>query len=136
MKANVITALESDTAFFAACKMVEHKIGCLIVCRDKKPVGVVTDTDLIRKVICEKTSSFESELKDLMSSPVIAVHPLMPIDEAAELMDSKDVKRLAVVDSASGDLVGIISAKDLIAAENNMIKVLNSYLDSMHTDKA
>jgi len=135
MTADVITALESDTAFSAACKMVEHNIGCLVVCAGKKPVGIVTDTDLIKRVICEKTSSFETELREFMSSPVVSAHPLMLIDEVAELMQKNNIKRLPVVDSSSGELVGIVSAKDLIAAEKNMITVLHNYLDSMRKGK-
>ena len=135
MKTGVVTALESDTAFTAACKMVEHKIGCLVVCREGKPVGIVTDTDLIKKIICEKAISFDTQIADFMSSPVISTHPFVSVEEVADLMESNDIKRIAVVDSSSGELKGIVSAKDLIATETKMIKLLSSYLDSMKEDE-
>jgi CBS domain-containing protein len=134
MRSPVIVAEETDTAFSVACKMVQHKIGCLVVCRDKKPIGILTDTDLIKTVICEKTSSFSTEVKDFMSSPVISVHQLAPIDDVAELMDAKSIKRVAVV-NVLGELVGIVSAKDLIGAETKMIRVLENYLASTRKER-
>ncbi len=98
----------------AAEKMLEHKIGCIIITENSKPVGIVTKTDLLCRVIVANKDPKNTEIRSIMSTPLITIPKGKPILDAIREMRSKNVSRLVVTDN--GEIIGLVSETDLIKA--------------------
>ena len=111
MSRDVMTTTTSTLMDEAARIMGERHIGSLIVKEFGTPIGIVTERDLLTKVLAGRMNLRETIVKDVMSYPLIKVCPAMEIRGAAQTMIRRK-GRLAVFEC--GDLVGIITASDLI----------------------
>ena len=111
MSHNVVTTTPEALLVEVARIMGEKHIGSLIVLKYKTPVGIVTERDLLSKVLAFGDFLGDEKVKDVMSYPLFSVSFTSKIKEVARLMILKK-SRLAVFDS--GKLVGIITASDLI----------------------
>ncbi len=114
MKKKVILADSGQNVMKAANDMLDKDIGSLVVMQDGKPVGIVTETDIVRKVVASGVSSKLITLADIMTKHLVTIDKGKSIYEASRLMKQHSIKRLPVTD---GDkVVGIISSTDLIHA--------------------
>lgn len=111
MSQNVVTTTLEASLQEAARMMGENHIGSLVVMKYKTPVGIVTERDLLSKVITYGLFLRDQKVEKTMSYPLVGVSLTANIKEVAQLMISKK-SRLAVFDA--GTLVGIITASDLI----------------------
>jgi CBS domain-containing protein len=80
--------------------------------RTMRPVGVVTDRDIVVRCVAEGKNPLEAEAEDCMSSPVVTATPDADVQEAADLMQDHQLRRLPIVDEA-GALCGIVAQADL-----------------------
>jgi len=111
---NKVMAVEPHLTLKEAARIMSEKnIGSLVVIDNNKLVGIVTDHDII-----ENISNVNAKVRDIMSKNVVTVEAKESIDTAAEIMKSKKVRRLPVVEE--GKLVGIITATDLIAYSDEL----------------
>jgi tRNA nucleotidyltransferase (CCA-adding enzyme) len=101
----------TDLVKSALRRMIKKDIGCLIVVESGKPVGIITDRDVSRKV-AKTAKVLMRQVRTVMSRPLITVTPNTPIEKAAYLMVRYGIRRLPVIDS--GILVGLISERDLL----------------------
>jgi CBS domain-containing protein len=111
MSQNIVTTTPFITMDEAAKTMGERRIGSLIVIRESKPVGIVTERDLLSRVLALGLDPRTVIVERVMSSPLISINPSATIKEAAQTM-MKSKGRITVFDN--GKLVGIITASDLI----------------------
>jgi CBS domain-containing protein len=111
MSKDVITTSPETSLEDAAKLMGEKHIGSLIVMKYRTPVGIVTERDLLSKVLMYGLLLRDEKVEDVMSYPLAGVSPTTPLKEVAKTMTNKK-GRLAVFDA--GVLVGIITASDLI----------------------
>lgn len=118
----VITVEEDATVKKAADIMNKHEIGCLIVTKREKAVGIVTERDMLARVLAESRNPEKTKVKDIMSRPLVVANPDMDIDEAAKLMFKMKLKKLPVV--SNGKLVGLVTLTDLARFQPEIIKVL------------
>lgn len=123
MNPHVIVARSSVTIKEAAELMAQMRIGCLIVMDDDKLLGIVTESDIIGKVVAKNKDPERILLKEIMTGNIISISPDKNLDEAADIMVENKIKRLPVVDN--GKLVGIITATDMISFEPKMIETLS-----------
>jgi len=115
MTKDPVCCLAGDTAAHAARLMKEHDIGMLPIVENlekKKVVGLLTDRDLVRKVVAEGLDPAATTVDRAVSKPVIACSPDDGYDQALELMEKHKIKRVPVVDN-SGRVVGVISQSDV-----------------------
>jgi signal-transduction protein with cAMP-binding, CBS, and nucleotidyltransferase domain len=123
MSSPVITVWENDSTADAAGVMKEHDVGALIVLGgESQPVGIVTERDLVYRVIAEGRSPGEIKVKEVMSSPLMTVDPEAGLDKAMAMMSMKNVRRLGVV--YKGSLEGMISDKDIIRIMPALIEIV------------
>jgi CBS domain-containing protein len=125
MVENVITAKPDDSVGQVAELMNRHEIGCVIIVDNGKPVGVVTERDMIKRVLCRSkgfNGSEEEKIAEIMSKPLIEASPEMLAGDAAKLMLLKNIKKLPVVEK--GQLVGLVTLTDLIRSEG-VVEYLN-----------
>ena len=111
MSQNIITIAPEASLDDAARIMGEKHVGSLIVVKYSTPVGIVTERDLLSKVLALGLFLKDEKVEDVMSYPLAGVSFTAKIKEVAQLMISMK-SRLAVFDA--GTLVGIITASDLI----------------------
>jgi CBS domain-containing protein len=114
VKDEVQWILPDQTVRQAAELMAAHRLGWLPICGyDFKPVGVITDHDIVERVVAKGRASEETLVEDVMSTPAHAVAPDCSVDVAADVMARLQVSRLVVVD-ASGRLEGVITLAALL----------------------
>jgi CBS domain-containing protein len=118
----VITIDENSTVKEAAEVMNKFEIGCLIAVRKGKAMGIVTERDLLKRVVAEAKDATKAKVKDIMSSPLVVVEPSMDLEDAVKLMFQMKIKKLPVVDGKR--LVGLVTLTDIARFQPQMIKIL------------
>lgn len=113
MTSDVVCLDCSKTALDAAALMTERQIGSVVVKKDGRPFGIVTERDMVRGVSSkDKGVTFKDvKLEDLASRPLITAEPGLSLEEAAEIMSKNKIRKLPVV--GSGKLLGIVTITDL-----------------------
>lgn len=110
--------------------MAERSVGALIVMEGGRIAGVISERDYARKVILHGKSSHELEVRDIMTSKVITVHPGQSVEECMALMTEKRIRHLPVTEGER--LIGVISigdlVKEVIAEQRQTIQQLESYI--------
>lgn len=104
----------NPSALDAAKLMVKNKVGSVVlVDGDSKPVGVVTERDLLKKVVATSNKPVKDiTVKSIMSSPVISIKAYDSIETAAAVMAEKKIKRVVVVED-DGSCAGMLSVTDI-----------------------
>ena len=110
----LVTIESSLSVKEAAEKMLKKGIGSIVITEDGKPVGIVTKSDLLSRVIVECRDPRECKIGDIMSSPLISINKNTPILDAMRELRQRKVRRLLVSDGEK--LVGIVSEYDMINA--------------------
>ena len=117
-----ITALEPFvTVQDAAAKMVEMGSGCIIVSDEGNPVGIVTERDIVRKVVSERKNPTETKLEEVMSSPIVWIHKDKDIIEAAKQMAAMKLRRLVVMKDA--EVVGMLTVENILHIAPHLIEI-------------
>lgn len=126
----VHTVAPSVTAHEAVRLMIDKNIGALVVVERGQVVGIVSERDYTRRLVPMARSPMETLLGEIMSSPVMYVHPQQTSDECMALMTENRLRHLPVMDA--GRLVGLISIGDLvkatIAEQQFIIEQLEHYI--------
>ncbi len=126
MAKNVKTVKTDDTVLAAVQKMNKFDIGSVIVVSSGRPVGILTETNIIRRIVEPRMDPDTVWVKDIMSSPLITIEPTMALEEAAKIMAQRKINRLPVMD---GDkLVGLLSSTDIVKANPTQLGILDELL--------
>ena len=126
-----VHTIEPAASVYEAVKlMAEKNVGALLVVEHGKVVGIVSERDYARKVVLLARSSKDTPLRDIMSSPVMYVHPEQTVDQCMALMTENRLRHLPVMDG--GRLVGLVSIGDLVKAtiseQQFIIEQLEQYI--------
>ena len=123
MVSDVITVEAGATVRQAVDLMNKHEIGCLIIVdEEEKPVGILTERDLLRRVLAKRKDPVRIKVSQVMSKPLVTGTPHMDLEVAARLMFKKKIKKLPVVEN--GQLVGLVTLTDMVRVQPHIIKVL------------
>ncbi|WP_067957623.1 CBS domain-containing protein [Nitrosopumilus sp. Nsub] len=107
-----IISVPGETTVFQVAKMMEQGgIGAILVKKDGRLNGIITDRDYATKIVCNNLPS-DTAVQKIMSSPLITINYDETISAAAERMTSKKIRKLAVTDN--GNVVGLITSTDLV----------------------
>ena len=118
-----VKTVDSDAPVMEAVGLMnKHEIGCLIVVRRGKAVGIVTERDLLKRVLAESRDPKKTKVRQIMSKPLIFGEPDMDIEDAARLMFRKKIKKLPVVEK--GRLLGLVTLTDLARFQPQLMKLL------------
>jgi CBS domain-containing protein len=114
-KGQEVTVVEvGDTAAVAAQRMSEHHIGALVVVDGEKAVGIVSERDILTKVVASGLKPEATRADAIMTSPMTCCRRDTPVAECRAVMSEKGIRHLPVVED--GQLFGIISARDVMAS--------------------
>ncbi len=119
MSKDVITTGPKETVKKAAEIMAEKNIGCLVITKGKKPYGMVTERDFLRKIIAVKNDYENIKVEDVMHVPLTTVSQDISIIKACELLQQKSFRRLPV--TKDGKLIGIVTETDLTRALRSLL---------------
>ena len=111
MKRDVVSIDSEASVKDAVSKMVQHHIGSLIVTDMGRPVGIVTETDMLSRVLALAKNPESTKVKTVMSKPLICGSPQMDFVEATRLMVNRMIKKLPVTHHE--ELVGILTLTDV-----------------------
>ena len=112
MRRNLISVQPGTSVADAARVMRERQIGSVFVKQSQRIVGIVTEPDIVRKVVGADLPPTGLAVEEIMSSPVVGIEETRPITEAADLMEQHRTRHLAVM--KSGIIIGILSVRDLL----------------------
>lgn len=111
MKKNVISIDSSMTAQDAAKMMDDASIGAVVVLENGIAIGIITERDLARRIVA-KGKPLTTNVKEVMSSPLIVINPDDTVWEAAQLMKARQIHRVPAV--KENRLVGIVTTSDVV----------------------
>lgn len=96
----------------AAKKMRELRVGSLLVKKGKNHVGIVTDTDLVRKALATNQDVAKLTVEKIMTSPICTIEGSQAVDDAQDMMGDLGIRHLAV--TKGGSIIGVVSVRDLL----------------------
>ncbi len=111
MQKNVITIQEDKSALDAAKLISEKDISFLVIVKDDKPIGVITERDFVRKIAAQDKQASLIPLSEIMSYKFRWVEPSTEIEDAVQKMLNHNIRRLIVLEDEK--LVGVITQTDL-----------------------
>ena len=111
MQKKVITIELQKTVQNAAVILKEKHISFLVVVKDSKPVGVISERDIVRKIVAESVDSKSTQLEVIMSKNFKWVEPNASIESAVQKMLNNNIRRLVVLEDEN--LAGVITQTDL-----------------------
>lgn len=113
MRSSPVLVQHSDPAQTIIQKMVNSHIGSVIVTEDEKPVGIITEKDILKWESINNQNSNQTAAQEIMSSPVIVVKHDTSLTNALQLMHNNHIRRLAVTND--GKITGIITERRILA---------------------
>lgn len=126
MVKNIKTVKPDDTVHSAVQKMNKFDIGSVIVISSGRPVGIITETNIMRRIVEPRMDPATVWVKDIMSSPLTTIDENAAIEEAAKIMVERKINRIPVM---NGDkLVGVISSSDIVKASPTQLGILDELL--------
>ena len=114
-----VTTVDSNSTVVDAAKVMRDlNVGVVPVCKGEQPIGMITDRDIAIRNVAEN-KDFNTPVNQVMSQDLVYGNPDMSVEEAAQIMGEKQIRRLPIVEN--NNLVGIISLGDLaVASQTNM----------------
>lgn len=112
MDVRIPTLDSHSTTRDCAKKMASSKTDCIVLVEGNVPVGIITERDLVVKILSDGFDPDKVRASDIMSSALVTISPKATMTEAAKLMSEYKIRRLLVLDD-HGTLVGIATADDL-----------------------
>lgn len=123
MSSPVITIEENGSAGNVAALMDKNKVGCVVVTAgEDRPIGIITERDLVVRVVASDLKPSKVAVKEIMSTPLITIGPDETLNEAGRMMSRLNIRRLGVM--YKGELVGIVSSKDILSIMPELIEII------------
>ena len=112
MKRNPRSISPEATLAEAAAMMRDTRVGTILVAKQGTFIGIVSETDLVRKAMAGQLNAAQAKVRAIMSSPVITIEQDRSAHDASDLMAEKGIRHLAVTED--GRIVGIVTVRDLL----------------------
>jgi len=127
MVADLVT-VKADISVKKAVKVMnDFEIGCLIVVKDGEAVGIITERDILKRIVVEGRDPEKTLVGEVMSKPLIVTSPETSLEEAIESMFKHKIKKLPVVEG--GKLVGLVTFTDIARIQPVMEKILRKLME-------
>ena len=117
-KGSRVWSISPDATVFAGLTLMADKnIGALLILENDRPVGIMSERDYARKIILEGRSSRDTNIRSIMTTRLVRVHPSDTVEHAMGLMTREHIRHLPVMDGDS--VLGLVSIGDLVKAMIN-----------------
>ena len=134
MQKNVITIEHDKTVHDAASTLKEKEISFLVIIKDEKPIGVISERDIVQKVAAEDQKASSIKIEDVMSKKFRWVTPDTPIEDAVQKMLNNNIRRLIILDNDE-KLAGVITQTNLAEFLRSKL-LINGMLDNIDSEKS
>ncbi|MBU4492597.1 MAG: CBS domain-containing protein [Euryarchaeota archaeon] len=132
MTKDVVTIDIKNDVQHLAQKMLAYDVGSVIITDKKQPVGIVTERDIVRKIVIKNLRTEDISIKELMTTPLITIPATEDVTDTMHKMVKMEIRRLPVVENAK--LVGIVTDIDLLAISAEMGSIFSDLI-KMHREK-
>lgn len=122
MAVNVVSMPPDASVFEVSKAMAKMDIGSVIIADKDRPLGIITESDIVRRVIVEEKDTKTTIASEVMSSPIIHVEPGTGLTDAMRIMAKSNIRRVAVL--KNNTLAGIITSRDLLRWSPELIDIL------------
>lgn len=136
MSSPVIAMGEDAPANRVAELMDKHDLGCIIVTnKEGKPLGIITERDLVVRVLAKNAKPDTLKANEIMTSPLITIEPDATISDAARKMSKLDIRRLGVI--YKKQITGLLSSKDILGVMPELIEVIQerAHIENENAEK-
>ena len=136
MSSPVIAMGEDAPANRVAELMDKHDLGCIIVTnKEGKPLGIITERDLVVRVLAKNAKPDTLKANEVMTSPLITIEPDATISDAARKMSKLDIRRLGVI--YKKQITGLLSSKDILGVMPELIEVIQerAHIENENAEK-
>jgi CBS domain-containing protein len=134
MTKEVITAEPGISVQDAAKAMDKNKIGSIVLVSKEKLVGILTERDIVIKLVMGDLSASDTPVSDIMTTDPVLIEDDADVDDAIAAMNENKVKRLPVV--SGSNLVGIITVSDICALQPKAVEKISELISSHKDSKA
>ena len=134
MQKNVITIEHDKTVYDAATVLKEKEISFLVIIKDEKPIGVISERDIVQKVAAKDQKASSIKIEDVMSKKFRWVTPDTPIEDAVQKMLNYNIRRLIILDNDE-KLAGVITQTNLAEFLRSKL-LINGMLDNIDSEKS
>jgi CBS domain-containing protein len=128
---HIVTISSQTSVFNAAVLMNDHKIGSVLVMDDGRLVGILTERDILRRIVADQRDAASTRVEEVMTRDLICCELHTDIEEARSVMKNRRIRHLPVLSSEDG-LVALISIGDLNAyqvdSQERTISQLQDYI--------
>ncbi|UCE16036.1 MAG: CBS domain-containing protein [Candidatus Bathyarchaeota archaeon] len=125
MVKNVMTVEAEATVMETAKLMNKHDIECLVVMKRGKPVGMVTERDILKRVLLKSKVPQKTKVSKIMSKPLVVSERQTDIRDAVRLMVEGGIKRLPVVEDSH--LLGLVTFTDIVRSSAYFERIISSF---------
>jgi CBS domain-containing protein len=122
MATEVAVMDENVSAKKAAEVMAQEGVSAIIVTVEGKAKGIVTERDILKRIVAEDKNAKKTKVKEIMSSPLVTIEPSTDLEEAARLMFEKKIKNLPV--THENHLIGLINLQDICRLQPEILRLL------------
>lgn len=126
-----LVTIESNVSAAEIAKIMDkNKISSVIITKDQKPIGIVTERDLVSKIVAQNKRPSEIKTAEITSSSLVVVSPLTPVDDIAEKMVDKKIRRVLVMDLDQP--LGIITVTDFVKHLHGLLADSEKYNQDLY----
>lgn len=130
MSKNVRIVRPDSSVKEVVATMNKFNIGSIIVVQSNRPIGIITERDILRRIVEPCLAPETLTARQVMTSPVLTISETTSIDEAAKLMAKRKIKKLPVMKKQK--LVGIVTLTDIVTKMPTMLSILEELLRPYH----
>ena len=127
MNSNPVMINRKASVLDATKEMKSERVGSIIITENGKPIGVLTESDILRKIVAEEKDASKISVDEVMSSPPITIEPSAPIEEAVRIMGENKIRRLPVVEN--GKIVGMLTERDILQASPLLLDIIEEWAE-------
>ena len=112
--------LKKEAKIKEAVRLISNKPhGCVIIVENKKPIGIITETDIIRNIAAKKLNP-NASIEGIMTSPVTSIDINTRLEKVEKMIDTKNYRKYPVVEN--GNLVGLVTKNDVVHSISYNVK--------------
>ena len=134
MKSEIVACKPDAPAIDAARKMAESGSSYCLVIEGDEVLGIVTERDIVNRIVSMNRDPYETKVRDIMTTPLIAINEESNIEDAALIMSKNRIRKLAIVNE-NGKLTGMITISDIARELASMLKLENMLINALAVDK-
>lgn len=123
-----VVSIETPVSAMEIAKLMDrNNTSCIVLTKNEKPFGIVTERDLLSKVTALNKKPSELTAREVMTSPIIVVSPRTLVDDVAQKMIENKIRRVVVVDEDQP--IGIVTVTDFVKHLNALVGVTENGKD-------